>query len=81
MAQQPSSPVVRLGLAIFVIGVVFVGFAFIAFFLGHHDLPLWLNLACLLVPVGIVMAVWAGVARGRAEQQQAWRDVERAAGR
>lgn len=75
----PAGTVVRLGVALFGLGTALVAIAIVPFFFGRHNWPLWLNLGCLLAPVGAVMATWAGLARGRADARQASRDVERLA--
>lgn len=63
----------RLGLALFVVGLVFVAVDVLPFFAGDTDTPLWLNLACLLAPVGFVVALWSGLRVGRREQRTAAR--------
>jgi hypothetical protein len=47
----------------------------IPFFFGAHNRPLWLNLACLLAPIGFLVAVWSGLRAGRAEQRAALREL------
>lgn len=74
--RLPASTGVRIGLALFALGVVAVLVDVVPFFVGAHDRPLWLNLACLLVPIGLVVAVWSALARGRREQKAALREVE-----
>lgn len=67
---------VRVGLVLVALGVLFVLVDVLPFFTGAHDRPLWLNLACLLLPLGLVVAVWSALADGRREQQAAYREVE-----
>ena len=76
---SPAQPrrAVRLGLALFALGLVFVAVDVLPFFFDHHNTPLWLNLACLLAPVGFGIAVWSGLSTGRAEQREAARSVAR----
>lgn len=67
---------VQVGLLLCALGVLFVLVDVLPFFAGAHDRPLWLNLACLLLPLGLVVAVWSALARGRREQKAAYRAVE-----
>ena len=62
---------VRVGIALFVLGLVFVAIDVLPFFFDDHNTPLWLNLACLLAPIGFGTAIWSGLAAGRAEQRAA----------
>ena len=70
---------VRIGLALFVVGLAFVAVDVLPFFLGDHNTPLWLNLACLLAPLGFAVAVWGALRAGRAEQRAALDEVTRRA--
>ena len=72
-SSRPPRRAVRLGLALFLLGLVFVGIDVTPFFFHHRDTPLWLNLACLLAPLGFGIAVWSGLAAGRDEQRAAAR--------
>jgi len=49
------------------------------FFFGDGDRPLWLNLGCLLAPIGLVVAVTGAVRTGRADQRAARQAVDRQA--
>jgi uncharacterized membrane protein YhdT len=69
---------VQVGLALCALGVLFVLVDVLPFFFGADDRPLWLNLACLLLPIGLVVAVWSALAAGRREQKAAFREVEQA---
>lgn len=70
-SSTPPRRAVRAGLALFALGLVFVVIDVTPFFFSHRDTPLWLNLACLLAPIGFAIAVWSGLAAGRAEQRAA----------
>jgi hypothetical protein len=70
-SSGPSRRTVRVGISLFVLGLVFVAIDVMPFFFDHHNTPLWLNLACLLAPIGFGIAVWSGLAAGRAEQRAA----------
>jgi uncharacterized membrane protein YhdT len=71
----PESRSIRAGLALFAIGLVFVAVDVLPFFDGVHNRPLWLNLACLLAPLGLAIAVGSGIHAGWAEQHAAWHDT------
>jgi uncharacterized membrane protein YhdT len=67
---------VQVGVGLCALGVLFVLVDVLPFFAGADDRPLWLNLACLLLPIGLVVAVWSALARGRRDQRAALRAVE-----
>jgi len=71
----PRSGAVRLGLALFALGLIFIAADVIPFFFSAHDRPLWLNLACLLAPAGFAIAVGSAVCAGRAEQRAILREL------
>lgn len=70
------SGTVRVGIALFVAGLGFIAADVLPFFASDHNRPLWLNLACLLAPVGFAMAVGSALRQGRREQL----DLARAVG-
>ncbi|WP_375480771.1 hypothetical protein [uncultured Jatrophihabitans sp.] len=61
----------RAGVALFVVGLAFIAIDVLPFFAGDHNTSLWLNLACLLAPLGFAITVWSGVRGGRADQRAA----------
>ena len=61
--RAPGDLLVRTGAVIFALGVVAVLAVLVPFFLGHHDLPTALDLATLLLPVGLGVAL-LGLLRG-----------------
>ena len=73
--SSPSAPrrAVLFGSALFVLGLVFILIDITALFSDHHNTALWLNLACLLAPIGFAIAVWSGLSAGRAAQREAAR--------
>jgi uncharacterized membrane protein YhdT len=78
----PSRPLVLpaavgVGLALFVVGIGFVAADVVPFFFSDHNRPLWLNLACLLAPLGFAVAGWSGLRAGRAAQREAVRELDR----
>ena len=78
MPHRPASlpSAVYAGVALFVAGIGFLAADVVPFFFSDHNRPLWLNLACLLAPLGFAVAVWSGVRRGRAAQHQAVRELD-----
>jgi hypothetical protein len=58
---------VRVGAVVFGLGAVAVVAVLLPFFLGAHDLPTWLNLGALLLPVGLALAL-VGLLLGAREQ-------------
>jgi uncharacterized membrane protein YhdT len=66
---------VRIGLVLFVAGLVFIAADVLPFFAGDHNTPLWLNLACLLAPAGFAVAVGSALRAGRDEQRAAVREL------
>jgi uncharacterized membrane protein YhdT len=72
---RPSAAV-RAGLVLFVLGVGFILADVTPFFVDEHNRPLWLNLACLLAPLGFALAVWSGLRAGRADQRAALRELD-----
>ena len=79
MTARPSSrpSAVRIGLVLFVTGTGFIAADVVPFFFADHNRPLWLNLACLLAPLGFAVAVWSGLRNGRAHQRAAVRELDR----
>jgi hypothetical protein len=73
-AASPTS--IRIGLLMFAVGLVFILVDVLPFFGGDSNRPLWLNLACLLAPLGFAVVVGSGLRRGRAEQRAAARAVD-----
>ncbi|MCW2522530.1 MAG: hypothetical protein JWO63_865 [Frankiales bacterium] len=75
-ARRPWA--VRLGFALFAVGLVFLILTVIPFFFDDHNRSLWLNLGCMLAPLGFVVAVIGVIRAGRAEQRAAWQAVNAA---
>ena len=60
-----------LGGLLFAAGLAFIAADVVPFFVNVHNRPLWLNLACLLAPVGFAVAIGSAVREGRAQQRAA----------
>jgi hypothetical protein len=71
------SRTVRVGLALFALGLVAIAVDVLPFFAHDHNRPLWLNLLCLLAPLGFALAVGSALRAGRAEQRAAFDAVRR----
>ncbi|GAA2810185.1 hypothetical protein GCM10010470_51850 [Saccharopolyspora taberi] len=54
-----------LAMGMFGLGLIAVVVVFGAFATGVEDLPLWLNLATLLAPAGLIIGVVTSIARTR----------------
>jgi len=67
---------VRLGLTVFAVGLVFIAIDVLPFLAGDGETPLWLNMACLLAPIGFAIAVWSALRAGRDEQREALRALD-----
>jgi hypothetical protein len=72
---------VRVGFVLFAIGLLFLLATVVPYFFGDRERSLWLNLGCLLVPIGFVTAVVGAVRAGRADQRAAAREVNDFSGR
>ena len=72
------SRTVRIGLVLFALGLLAIIADVVPFFADHHNRPLWLNLACLLAPLGFALALGSALRAGRAEQRAALRATEHA---
>lgn len=59
MSKPPGGAplLVRAGVVLFALGLIAVVVIFALFASGAHDLPLWLNLAAMLAPVGFGLAL------------------------
>ncbi len=68
-AAQARPRSVPVGFALFGVGLLFVLATVLPFFFGATDQPLWLNLGCLLAPVGLAVAIAGAVRAGRADQR------------
>lgn len=69
--SRPTS--VRIGFALFLVGLLFLAVTVVPFFFGDHNRPVWLNVGCMLAPIGFVVAVYGVVRAGRADQRAAVR--------
>jgi O-antigen/teichoic acid export membrane protein len=72
----PSSRTVRVGLALFALGLLAIAVDVLPFFFGEHNTSLWLNLSCLLAPAGFAVVVTSVFRTGRRSQRQALADLD-----
>lgn len=59
------SRVLPTAVALFTVGLIAILTVFVLFATGHRDLPLWLNLVCLLAPAGLAVGVVGAVRQAR----------------
>lgn len=57
LGRRSASPLIRVGIVLFLIGLLAVAVIMVLFFGGVHDLPLWANLTAGLAPVGFGLAL------------------------
>ncbi|MDQ1730846.1 MAG: hypothetical protein QOK10_1005 [Pseudonocardiales bacterium] len=72
--RRPLS--LRIGFALFLLGLGCLIATVLPFFWGEGNRPLWLNLGCMLAPLGFVIAVTAVLRAGRADQRAALSRVQ-----
>lgn len=66
MLKRPRRDrVLTLAMLLFAIGLLAVATVFILFVLGHRDLPAWLSMASLLLPIGLVIGTARTVIQAR----------------
>lgn len=51
--RRSAAPLAKIGIVLFAIGLAAIVADLVLFATGSNDLPLWLNLLCLLAPVGL----------------------------
>lgn len=76
-AAIPRPVSVRIGFILFAIGLIFLVVTVLPFFFGDDNRSLWLNLGCLGIPVGFIVAVTGAVRAGRADQRAAAAEADR----
>ena len=72
MESNRTTPTsVKIGFGCFLVGLAFLIVVVVPFFFGDHNRPVWLNVGCMLAPIGFVIAVVGAVRAGRADQRRA----------
>lgn len=71
-SPQPGEGLVRLGAAVFGIGVIGVLVVLVSFLLGNQDASLWSTLLASLLPVGLGLSL-VGLLRGARARRRAAR--------
>lgn len=61
-ARSKASPLAKLGMTLFAIGLLAIFADMIMFAAGNRNLPLWVNLLAMLAPVGLGLGL-IGVVR------------------
>ncbi|MGP4019386.1 hypothetical protein [Saccharopolyspora sp. 5N708] len=64
-SSAPRSAVLSVSMIMFGLGLLAIVAIFVLFALGYQNLPIWLNLATLLCPAGLIFGVIATVLRNR----------------
>ncbi|MDQ1750062.1 MAG: hypothetical protein QOE71_1118 [Pseudonocardiales bacterium] len=62
---------VQAGFTLFAIGLIFLLVTVVPFFWGDHNRSVWLNLGCLLAPLGFGLAMLGIFRATRADQRAA----------
>ena len=66
MASPSSrSAALPVSMALFTLGLIAIVSIFALYATGHENLPLWLNLATLLTPLGLIIGVVSTIASSR----------------
>ncbi len=72
--NRPSaSPLMKVAMVVFAVGVIAIVVDMALFASGSQDLPLWLNLLCLLAPVGLGVGLLGTYFQARAWKKQSQR--------
>jgi uncharacterized membrane protein YhdT len=66
---------IKVGVTLFIVGVVFIAIDVLPFLFGTNDRPLWLNLACMAAPAGFVLAIVGAWRQGRTVARAAATDL------
>lgn len=53
--RPPRDRVLTVAMVLFAVGLVAVASAFVLFAIGHRDLPAWLSIASMLLPIGFTI--------------------------
>ncbi|MBP2475019.1 putative membrane protein YhdT [Crossiella equi] len=67
-ATAPKIKLIPVAIALFAIGIAAVAGVFGLFASGYTELPLWLNLACLLAPAGLALGAFAVFRQSRKDR-------------
>ncbi len=67
--DRPRS--VPIGFGLFGVGLLCLLATVLPYLAGAENRPLWLNLGCLLAPIGLAVAIAGAVRAGRADQRAA----------
>ena len=69
---RPGERLVRVGAAVFAVGVVGVLLAVVPFLLGREDAPTWTTLLASLLPVGLGLALLGLLRTARAGRRSGY---------
>lgn len=69
MPQAPKSPLMRVGIGLFALGVLAIVVVFALFAFGLRNLPLWLSLAAgVATPAGLLLGLTSLVREARSHK-------------
>ena len=71
--RRSAGPLAKVSMILFMIGLVAIAADMILFASGSHDLPLWLNLTCILAPAGLGIGLIGVVLENRKSARAAAR--------
>lgn len=64
--RRKAAPLAKIGMALFAIGVIAIFADMAMFAAGSRNLPVWVNLAAMLAPVGLGLSLIGVVRENRA---------------
>lgn len=77
--RLPGDRLVVVGAGVFALGAVALLAVVLPYFFSHPDLPLWLNVASFLAPVGLGLALLGLLRQARAARARARTSAARSA--
>ena len=65
-ARPSAAPLAKIGMVLFALGLIAIVADLVLFVSGQRNLPLWLNLLCMLAPLGLGVGLVSVVQEARA---------------
>ena len=69
-SRPSSAPLAKIGMIMFAIGVLAIATDLVLFASGSRNLPVWLNLICMLAPVGLGVGLVGVVKEARSSSRK-----------